>query len=209
MVRAVGVVEPESLGRKMAECFIVEVRVRLISSDDAKLEFPSVGILFREKKRVLFEPARDLPSHAKERRLLLEEFLDKQIGVPDVSKQSSWRIVFQESPDPILGLDLLGRFGSDLLRFHIYKTEDRLLKKLSLEKVFTGICYVVHDAICCGAGIKLETIGTVYPYPKLKFEEDKILTDRIRSVSDSNRPNSGTSDFKVSDEINVSVRKAY
>jgi hypothetical protein len=54
-------------------------------------------------------------------------------------------------------------------------------------------CYVVHDAICCGTGIGLETIGTFYyDDSKLdpKFEPDNMLVKFMEARRSSTPRNS-------------------
>jgi hypothetical protein len=197
LVRGFDLLEPENLGRKMAECFIVEVRVRLATSDNPRVELSAVGTLLRARETVSFQPDEVLKNDAAQGKLQLGEFFDKQGGPSHLWGGFTWRTVFRKSEEPYLGLNLLARLGSQFLRSLM--SQDQRLERVSLDMLLEGLCLGVHDAICCGTGIELETIGTFYPYPSLSFKPDDILLDTIRSTGALARANTGTSGLKVSE----------
>lgn len=215
LVRALGIIEPEKLGRKMAECFIVETRFTLVKSDEVNLELPYVGVLYRKKEKVLFKPDEELRRELRDKkaRFLLAAFLTEQIEYTGDPEKYAWGIVFRQSETPYSGMDLLGRLGSDLIRFQVHRATDpfleKFLQKFSLPVLSRAICCAIHDAICSGSGIKLETIGVFKPYPEFTFEEDNILRDRIESFTASLRINPAFPDFKVSEEILGPPPKIY
>ncbi len=198
LVRGFGIVDPESLGRKMAECLVVEVRV-ILTADEPKVCLPHVGLLSRDDETVSFKPLDELENDARQRKLRLSDFMLNQIGAADAWGKFTWDTVFQKYSEPYAGMDLLARLGSQLLRFRMSK--DPMLKEVPLHMLLEGMCLVVHDAICCGAGVVLETIGWFLPFPEISFRADDILLDTIRGMKASagkNRRVPDLSDFKVS-----------
>lgn len=196
LAREMGMLDPETLGRDMAQSFIVETRVAL--EDDRYVKLPGVGKLsWNEKGETIEFEAEDsreysLKEDARYRKLRLRDFLDKKFPLICSRINLQWDKEFQALEAPYSGLDLLGRLGSKLLS-HVIR-EDRTLEKAPYGKVLEGMCcYVVHDAICIGTGIDLETIGTFYLDElerEPKFEPDNVLVEFMKARSSYDSRNS-------------------
>lgn len=191
--RELGRIDPDRSGREMAQSLVIEVRVVLASHDPSSVNLPNVGELIRSGKNVRFDPSEVLKADLLKQELKLERFLKEKLGIPllrDVEEFKDLRR-FQNLPDPYLGLPMLEECGAELLR-HFARTDPRL-EKVPWGAVLEALCFVIHDAICCGAGIELETVGT---FQGLTFDPDDILKSTIEHMRTSNTSNS--SDVKVS-----------
>lgn len=198
IIRGFGIIDPERLGRDMALSFVVETKTGLLLSDQSHVEIPHVGTLRRNEEKVSFEAAGLLKEDAAatKRNLLLEGFLnEQQTGTADF-----WRRVFEKPSDlppdfeeSLPGQDLLARLGSQLIGSHM--SADPKLSDISLDTLVEGMSLLVHDAICCGAGIELETLGTFHP--DFSFTPDDILLTTIKHKRALTNPHIKTSSLKV------------
>src|SRR5215813_2458985 len=158
LMRELGMIDPERLGREMAGSFIVETRTSLVQKN--KVEIPAVGTLkVNETQSVNFFASAELKEGPKH---LLSQFLSKQWRLNDLS-YSHWTTIFEAEGQPLSGKDLLSEFGTAWLQHLIYDRKDSKLQRLDLKHLFKGVCYALHDGIRSNSGISLESIGTFYP----------------------------------------------
>jgi hypothetical protein len=168
----------EALGRDAAESMVVDITTTLCASPTSKVELPHVGTLLREKKEISFKPGGEWGEN---RTSALEKFFLDRVKQSNLWDNLTWAKVFQKK-ELFSGLDLIGRAASYYLQFQNLESpeKDRDLQDSLVEVA----CWAVHDAICCGAGIELETVGIFYQ--DLTFKPDELLIASIHSA----RPNS-------------------
>lgn len=188
ILRALDIFDFEALGADVANSFVVDVTTRLCESPKAYLH--SVGTLHVDAQGVNF--GSELDEHLRHQTLLLQEFCKKHTGSDKVSTGITWNDFFSDNREPFPGLDLIARVSTSLLRNLDIRNPDNNSKvRQCLE---TGVCLAIHDAVCCHAGIELETIGTfVVLDSQVAFQPDGLLISSIRAArgkrTESAKPN--------------------
>jgi hypothetical protein len=173
----------QSLGREAAESFVVGLRTAM-AREPGPVRLNSLGELAWENEKVTFSPDRDFDM----RKVRLPDFF-ASIGVDKATADAFLERLFPKRSDsigggtgdrisvdeePYPGLFLLSQCAS---LFFVFSNLDGLESKEKLSKLETCICAAIHDAICRGNGIAIETIGTFGP--GLKFEPDPVLYDSV------------------------------
>ena len=155
-------------GSEAAESFVVDIRVSLTASKRAEVDLPNVGALNRKGDDLRFSPAAGLTLDASHNKLRLSELW----GL-------NWP--FQKRPVPEPGFDLL---SSVALQFFTRALKEDLKLERDYRKELVSIfCLSIHDAICAGAGVELETVGTFRP--DCGFEIDQVLNESLKHLPSS------------------------
>lgn len=176
LARAFRPIEPSSIAKIVAESFVVQIRATLAA--ESFVDIISVGKLYYEvlnnhELRVGLQPDKTLNEHYVQKRLLLQSYLSEIF--PNVAIKGPW--VFDEASEyPYSGLRLLQTVGAFFLRQQW--EQDRKLQNLSLEKLETALCLSIHDSVCSGSGIELETIGL---FKACSFTASDILLATIKA----------------------------
>jgi hypothetical protein len=181
ILRAVNRIDAATCGAEAAESFVVETRVRLVSAANPVVELPSVGTLVRDGDAVFFQPSETLKQDSNKHKLLLP-------------KRYRAAFPFRKREQPEAGLALLKSIGTSFLASKL--AEDTRLEKLSLDSLSEIFCLGIHDAICCGSGIELETVGTFAA--DLTFEIDEVLSASIKHSKPMSAGGDGRSGFTIS-----------
>ena len=185
-------IDPDMSGREMAQALVVEIRVVLASQDPSQVELPEVGNLVRSGADIRFNPSELLKKDLKKQELKLKKFLQEKIGFSSLNELNDLQWL-QKLPEPYVGLPILEQCGAMLLK-HFARSDPRL-EKVPWELVLQALCLVVHDSICCGTGIELETIGT---FRDETYEADDLLKESIRHTVKSRVSSALQSTLKVS-----------
>ena len=177
LAREFRTIEPNSIATVLAESFLVQIRTALAITSEHEVVIPTVGRLFVRELTPDFEPDRNLKKHLSDRVFLLQPYLaeiwtkNRDQEVPSFTQGKDF---------PYSGLHLLETVGAFFLR-HEWE-QDKTLRQLSVEKLEYALCLTIHDAICCGSGIELQSVGL---FKDLSFIPDDVLkqTIEVRSFS--------------------------
>jgi hypothetical protein len=168
----------DSLGRTMAHSFVVSLRNELGARKGAVLPFVGCLTWNEVADSVSFESDESLVQDALERGLRLSDWIgehDSLLSVDTATNAGFWfertvQEAFSEGSRPYPGQEFLARLGSLFIRARIDRdpnlaetltwldNEDQLRTGF-LGPLTHGLCLGIHDAICCGAGIDIETVG--------------------------------------------------
>ncbi len=181
ILRALNCIDASTCGAEAAESFVVEVRVSLASVASSVVELPAVGSLVRDGDSVAFRPTETLKQNVGSHELLL----------PGIYR-SAFPFRKREQPEP--GLLLLRSIGTSF--FYSKLAEDPKLQRVPLNSVLEIFCFGIHDTICSGSGVELESIGTFTP--DLKFEIDDVLSASIKHSRRDPPGNGDGSDSTIS-----------
>lgn len=189
-----GIINPATLANAIRLSFIVELRADLCHGKSVPLFH--VGTFIPSATDVVFSPENSLREDAQHHTIRLGEFLKENFG----SMQShflgahNWHTLFIGHSDGAMmpGQEFLESLAVDMLLMQ--RKHDRNLKKLSFAAFEEACCLLLHDAICCGAGAELETIGEFKPDCSFTPDEE-ILLKSLRA----SRHNTVTSDVKLSE----------
>jgi hypothetical protein len=202
------------LTRGAAQAFLGDIEDALASSA-AKIILPSVGTLAWEGE-ISFEPSKNLADPSPKLTEFLARYpdLDKErlLNLPVTQDSNLVTFFYQIHTGPFSGLELLERIVRIVLiarfpkvtalREAISRTaEDPIYRSEELAKLFDLMSLTVHDAICCKAGIMLETVGLFTGFPDLKFTADLGLQRFLESChrSPGREPDPADSAFWLED----------
>lgn len=186
-----GIIDPVSLGDKMCQSFIAEIKAALLGDparqgvfpDFCETELSHVGKIIRKRDAVFFEPCDELLSDSVSSVLRLAPFLEEWIGTANSHFLGTinWRTIFQRDMNMLSGERMwfpcqpfLSNLGVDILVRS--RRKDRMLKKISFEKCAEAFCLYIHDAVATGCGIEIETIGKLSEYT---FAMDTIFKQTL------------------------------
>ncbi len=188
--------DTRNLGLATAQAFVVDLRNALVHSKDSAVQLEWIGTLMPEKETVRFEPSSRLEAESdpKSPKLRLLDFLTEggqfsskeAFSKEELEGGSLWggetlKSIFAQRSKPFPGQGLIAGLCTLLVHSRLAQdadfqsTLDFLRPKSkeleqSLEFGLQAICLLIHDSVCCGTGISIETIGTFYPRPPLTFD---------------------------------------
>ena len=173
LAREFRTIEPSSIATVLAESFVVQIRTTLAITSEHEVVIPTVGRLFVRDWTPNFEPDRDLEKHLSDKILLLQSYLS------EIRPNPHQEVPFPQRRDfPYSGLHLLATVGVFFLRPEW--EQDKNLRGLSVERLEYALCLTIHDAICCGSGIELPSVGL---FQDLSFMPDDVLKRTIKARS--------------------------
>lgn len=187
-----GIINPAVLANTLRLSFIVELRADLCHGKSVPLFH--VGTLIPSATDVVFSPENSLREDAQHHTVRLGEFLKENFG----SMRShflgafNWHTLFVNNGAEVMmpGQEFLESLAVDMLLMQ--RKHDRNLKKLSFAVLEDACGLLLHDAICCGAGAELETIGEFKPDCSFTPDEE-ILLKSLRAT----QHNTATSDVTL------------
>lgn len=183
---------PEKLAGMLVFSFLQDIREAL-EYMYSPIFLRAVGDLQREKDAIRFSPDVLLPHEAKTKQCLLGGAFWKVLARVDTLKEAlikpvDFSCVVYHEPFNSRCLNAVAKRMIEAIQRSCFDP-DPFLRKIFLETLWNGLCVAVHDAICCGAGIYLEGIGTFTH--SLDFEPDHDLLARLRSSLKKRIPGNG------------------
>jgi hypothetical protein len=223
MLGALRAAEPEeewidarNLGLAVTQAFVVDLRSRLSSPSVSTVELESVGVLTRHGTQLEFRASERLKSDSDENNpnpLLLDFMLKRSdfLSGSVLKEYPVWgaetlETLFGKRRDKLLpGQAMISGFWTLIVNarlamdpglsktLEVLKPASKELRN-ELQFAFDATCLLLHDSICCGSGVDLETIGAFRPQPYLDFriaqELQLLLINQFGA-----RKNSGRSSF--------------
>jgi hypothetical protein len=163
--------DPGGVGNSLAESFVISIKTNLSMAEPAEQKLSHVGTLCWNGETVIWL----VNEEAKVGRRLLSEFLRK--NAPDDYLIDRVKAFFEEDrpgSDPFPGVPLLSGLGQ------LFSSASGLRDSKKTTVAWEFACLVVHDAIACGAGIELQSVG--HFRSDFKFDPDPVLIDTITAL---------------------------
>ena len=214
----VDVVDSTEFAQTIAQAFVVGLRSELAQPKPGRVELKSVGLLEWNGETVSLQPEEQLREHLNKRyATLLVECVNSWhelsgdapfFDASELTSSSVWNdLTLAEalkptgSATPYPGHEFIAAVFSLLTRARMLKDPDlRLTLKhvtknqaeisVALSRTTDLLCFLLHDVICSGRGIRLETIGTFLSLPRIEFVADNELISLAQEWRRKQRNNS-------------------